>query len=260
MALYVFHREQILKYYKELIEFSLASREKEENSHMKSALNLNVILSLACFVEGYMEKTSKCILGYYRLLYNEINIPEFELRKPMNRYFGYIESDFFQRISQSNGIENYDRLFKLLLGESFRKKKSFQPTIESIQVLFQLRNVIAHAREVSAYEVRAYWTNNMFEENFSGEYKKAEDYLFKKGIIKNRFLEAQNAELFFTDSVADHFYSAVQQFVQQLNIFVEENLEIGEALLNKLNEYNSKHSANLSVMDFCEMHAHAIFE
>lgn len=73
MATYIFYREQIIKYYEELANFSLINREKPENSRIKPALNLNIILSSACFVEGYMEKAAKCILGYYRLLYNEIN-------------------------------------------------------------------------------------------------------------------------------------------------------------------------------------------
>ena len=70
MATYIFYREQVLEYYKELVEFSLTSRSNTENTHIKNALNLNIILSSACYVEGYMEKTAKCALGYFRLVYN----------------------------------------------------------------------------------------------------------------------------------------------------------------------------------------------
>lgn len=260
MATYVFYREQIFERYKELAEFSLACRNKPENSHIKSALNLSLILSSACFVEGFMEKVAKCILGYYRLIYNEIDIPELELRRPMNRYFGRIEADVYQRISQGTGIDNYDKLFKLLLGKSFKQETVFQPILESIQALFQLRNVIAHAKEISAYEVSAYWNNNTFEENFCGGYKKAENLLIKNGIIKEPFIKTQDVEQFFIDSVADYFYGIAQQFTQQLQVFVETNMEFGKTLISMLNDYNSKNSTNLSIMEFCEMNAHAILK
>lgn len=258
MAQYIIYRKSIYEYYKQLAEFSLNSRNKEENSNIKSALNLNIILTSACFVEGFMERSAKCVLGYYRIIYNDIDIPELQLRKPMNEYFQRIEADVYQRISQGTGIDNYDKLFQLILGKSFKQDVSFQSVIESIQVLFQLRNVIAHAKEISAYEVSSYWNNHTFEENFIGGYKKAENHLIKKGIIKEHFVKTQDVEQFFTDPVADYFYNAVQQFTNQIQIFVEDNMIIGTVLTNKLNEFNSKNSTNYSIMDFCEMNAYAI--
>lgn len=235
MAVYVFYREAIYKYYAELAEFSRASRNNRENEHIKSALNMNVILSSACFVEGFMEKMAKCALGYYRLIYNEINIPEFKLRKPMNEYFKRIEADVYQRISQSTGVDNYDILFELLLGKSFKQNELFQHILEPIQVLFQLRNVIAHAKEVSAYTVSAYWNNNTLQENFYGGYKKAENFLIKKGLLKEHYIEKQNIECFFTDDIADYFYNVSQQFTEQIQAFTKSGIEINEVLTNKLN-------------------------
>ena len=260
MATYIFYREQVLEYYKELVEFSLTSRSNTENTHIKNALNLNIILSSACYVEGYMEKTAKCALGYFRLVYNAVNIPEFELRKPMNKYFTRIEADIYQRISQGTGIDNYDKLFNLLLGKSFKQQDSFKPLLESIQVLFQLRNVLAHAKEISSYEVSAYWNNNTFEENFWGGYKKAENFLIKKGILEDKIIKMPRVERFFIDPVADYFYNISQQFIQQLQFFVESNIEFNDILTNKLDTYNKKNGTNLSIMDFCELNAHATNE
>lgn len=258
MAVYVFYREAIYKYYVELAEFSMASRNNHENEHIKSALNMNVILSSACFVEGFMEKMAKCILGYYRLTYNEIDIPEFKLRKSMNEYFRRIEADVYQRISQCTGVDNYDLLFELLLGKSFKKNELFQPMLESIQVLFQLRNVIAHAKEVSAYSVSAYWNNNTPQEIFYGGYKKAENFLIKKGLLKEHYIGERNVECFFADAIADYFYNISQQFTEQLYAFTKSSIEVSEALINELNIYNKKNNTDLSFMDFCELNAHAI--
>lgn len=258
MAIYNFYREPIFKYYKEQIDFLLRSRENLENINIKKSLNMNLILSSACFTEGVMEHLAKCLLGYYRLVYNEINIPEFELRKSMNKYFERIEADVYQRISQGTGVDNYDRLFELLLGKSFKKADAFKLILEPVQILFQLRNVIAHAKEVSAYEVSAYWNNNVFEENFYGGYKKAEKFLMKNGLLKKRYIETQNIEIFCEDSVADYFYEITQQFIEKLKIFSESNILISDVLYGRLNAYNQENHSNLSFLEFCGMHAHAI--
>lgn len=258
MATYIFYRQPIFGYYKEQIDFLLKSRENPENINIKNSLNMNLILSSACFAEGFMEHMAKCLLGYYRLVYNEIDISQYELRKPMNKYFGRIENDIYQRISQGTGIDNYDRLFELLLGKSFKKEDSFKPILEPVQILFQLRNVIAHAKEVSAYVVSAYWNNNIFEENFYGGYKKAENFLIKKGILEKSYIEAQNVEIFCEDSVADYFYKITPKFVEELKIFSESNILISDTLRDRLNTYNQKNHLNLTFLEFCSMYARGV--
>lgn len=258
MAIYRFYRESIYEYYKQIGDFLLTSRVNPENEHINCALNMDLILSSACYVEGFMEKEAKCVLGYYRLVYNAIDIPEFELRKPMNTFFRRIEADIYQRISQGTGVDNYDRLFELVLGHSFKQDVSFHALIEPIQVLFQLRNVIAHAKEISVYEVSAYWNNNVFEENFYGGYKRAEEFLIKNGLLKERYIETQNVELFFTNAIADFFYNISQQFTQKLHIFLESNMEQGEILNDELKKFNKVNNTEYSFMDFCELNAHAI--
>ena len=84
MAKYIFYRGSVYEYYAELAEFLLESRAKQERESLKIALNMNLILASACYVEGVMEKVAKTVLGYYRVVYNEIDIPQLELRKSMN--------------------------------------------------------------------------------------------------------------------------------------------------------------------------------
>lgn len=67
-------------------------------------------------------------------------------------------------------------------------------------------------------------------------------------------------ERFFIDPVADYFYNISQQFIQQLQFFVESNIEFNDILTNKLDTYNKKNGTNLSIMDFCELNAHATNE
>ena len=82
-------------------------------------------------------RQKKSVLGYHRLTYNEIDIPEFEMRKSMNGCFQRIEAHVYQRISQGTGVDNYDKLFELILGKSFKQDNLFQSILEPIQVLFQ---------------------------------------------------------------------------------------------------------------------------
>lgn len=91
-----------------------------------------------------------------------------------------------------------------------------------------------------------------------GGYKKAEKFLMKNGLIKKRYIETQNIEIFCEDSVADYFYEITQQFIGKLKIFSESNILISDVLYGRLNAYNQENHSNLSFLEFCGMHAHAI--
>lgn len=123
-----------------------------------------------------------------------------------------------------------------------------------------MRNVIAHAKEISAYEVSAYWNNNVLEEIFFGGYKKAENFLIKIGLLKEKYIDVASVEYIFIDEVADYFYNVAREFTTQLHSFVETHLEIGDIIHDRLKTYNEKNKTNLSVMDFCELNAHAILK
>lgn len=43
-------------------------------------------------------------------------------------------------------------------------------------------------------------------EDFSGSYKKVENYLQKKKLLPHKFVEAHSEYLFLSDSIADHFF------------------------------------------------------
>jgi len=205
MAVYRIVNSSIYPCYGNFIDYLRAEREKIECDDLRMAMNLNIILNCACYIEGFLEGKLKSIVQYYRQIYNKIEKPEFEIRKPMNVFFNNIEDDLDKRISRCMGIDGYDDFFKLLLNKSIKQDKEVVILIEPVQVFFQLRNVIAHGREVSAYEKVIDRESSLGEEFFFGGYKKAETLLLKKGIIHNRFVDVQSANFLFVDEVTDYF-------------------------------------------------------
>lgn len=55
---------------------------------------MNIILCLACYLEGILEDRGNMLLGYNNVIHNTVNLDEFELRKPFNVIYHNI-SDFF---------------------------------------------------------------------------------------------------------------------------------------------------------------------
>lgn len=252
MAKFVIHEEPIYEYYRNIIEFDMDSRKSITNEKLNAALNLNIILSVACFVEGFFEDRGKLLLGYYKEIYSLIDFKEFELRKPKNVFFNNVEKFLSQKISQSTGIDNYNSIFELLLDKPFKTNPKITPYIEGINVLYQLRNVIAHGRQLHLYEVEAYYTDGI-EENFNGGYKKAENYLIKKGLLSQKIKDGGTVQLYFTNEIADHFWILANDFVKAFDEFIQEHMLIGETLTKKLEEYNQKYNTDLDMSAYLRL-------
>ena len=137
MAIFMIHEEPIHTYYKTIIEFDLLSRKSITDSKTVLAINLNIILSSTCLIEGVLEDRAKLLLGYYRELYNTLDITDIEIRKPMNTFYNKFEEFLNSRISQTSGLGNYCELFELLTDDSIKKDNDIRPLIEGINVLFQ---------------------------------------------------------------------------------------------------------------------------
>lgn len=251
MANIYIYESEIYTYYEKLIEFNLKSRANEDDI-TRTALNLNIILCSACLLEGILEDKGKLLLGFFREVYNAIEKPVLELRKPLNFYYNHLEKFINKKISQCTGLDNYSSLFELFTGTSLKQHYKVSPLIEGINVLFQLRNVIAHGRQVHACEIEAYYTDGK-EEQFFGGYKKAEEYLIKNGFLSDKFICTENSKIYFTDEIADHFYSLTLKFIDALEIYISENIEISELLFTRANNYNTKYGTEYDVMGYLRM-------
>lgn len=224
MAIYRYCKAPIYPYYKILTDFLIEQRSVLTSDDQRIAINLSIILNTTCYIEGVLETKAKSIVEFFEDVYQKVEIPEFEIRKPINVFFHAMTNDLEDRISKSTGVEKYDDFFKLLLKKSFQEEPKIQTSIEAIKTLFQLRNVIAHSREVSAYERITNYETQRGDEYFFGGYKKAENLLLKEGIISQGFVESGNEALFFSDTVADYFVEKAEQFLCGIDKFVQENL------------------------------------
>ncbi len=249
MAKYLVYDEPIYSYYRDIIELNINSRKTITCNRLNSAINLNIILCSACFVEGFLEDRSKLLLGYYQAIYEEFDFKEFELRKAKNVFFNNVIKFLNQRISQSTGINNYNAMFELLTDASFKNDDAISPLIEGINVLYQFRNVIAHGRQIHLYEVDAYFTDGQ-EEVYNGGYKKAETYLIKKGLISNKIKDVCSSQIYFTNEIADHFNTLAIDFTKAFDLFLEKNMLFGTTLNEKLNKYNENNNTNLDMNSY----------
>ncbi len=238
MSLIQVQRATIYDVFKTLIEQSINTREKTSDKDIQQALNLSIILHSACYIEGFLEYSLLNVLQEYRNLYNKVDISEFEIRKPINMFFSNMENSIERNISRSSGLAKYDENMVLLLNQSIMNIEKVKPHIETVQVLFQLRNVIAHGKAISGkaiLKVSQMLENDneiendikILEEKFEGGYKKAESYLIKKGLVMNPYFEEKEIDNIFLDElfsncVADHFWDTTTTFVTELENFINE--------------------------------------
>jgi len=237
----------------EFIKFLLVNRAKNKhNSSLNIGINYSIIFYSACYLESVLEAGLKAILLHKRLIFQKVDIPDFNKRKTINQFYIELEDDIKDRISRATGIQNYDYLFKLLTGKKISEINEIKSFWEGIQILFQFRNVLAHGREISASMTstsislvdKSSLVVESWEEFYCGGYKNAEDYLLKKGLIKKKFVEEYfgNADgvLYFSDNVADHFWELAKDFILQLSKSLPEDVKkvFDEALLIQDNKNN----------------------
>ena len=175
---------------------------------VRAGINFSIIVGSACYVEGVLETELKAILAHRRVNYRRLR-GRMREQRPMNFFYHRLEEDLENRIRSAN-VAAYDDMFELLMGQRLSKLPGVKPIWEGLSVLFQLRNVLGHGREVIAQHVIAY-EGSKKEEVFFGGYRKAEDYLRKNKLLKRKFTDAHSEYIFLSDAIADHFWSIARR-------------------------------------------------
>jgi hypothetical protein len=214
--------------FNDLVHFLQQSRGNEVGTDLRMAINHAIIFYSACYVEGAMEQILKVLLRRRSDIFNKIKMPELETRRTTNTLFRALEEDLEIRISRSTGIDSYLSLIELLtetshplLNKPSSKKPAVSKLLEGIKILFQFRNMLAHGREIRASRVSAWWINEPWQDHFSGGYGQAEQYLIKAKLLDHHFMESDNVALFFTDDIADHFWSLACSFLKAIATSLE---------------------------------------
>jgi hypothetical protein len=174
---------------------------------VQSGLNFSIVLGSACYVEGTIETILRAALGMRRKEFIEVPIDDLALRRAVNSFFNRVEEEFGENIGRATGAAGYDQMFELLTGYPLSKLDKVKTRWEGITVLFHFRNVLGHGREVAARQYRGGAAPGGMQEDFTGSYKKVEDYLHKKKLLSKKFVEAHDELLYLDNPIADHFWN-----------------------------------------------------
>ena len=104
----------------------------------------------------------------------------------------------------AGGAGGYAEAFELIFGEPLNKLKEIAPLWEGITVLLHFRNVLGHGRRVFAQRLGRY-DGHEGTEDFTGSYKKVNNYLLKVKLMQRKFIELHSDYVFLSDEIADHF-------------------------------------------------------
>ncbi len=234
MAIHIVIKNTIWEYQKDHIDFLYENRKYLKRKEDRIGINISIVINSACYLEGFLEFQLKLLLENRMKVLKKLNFDDFALRRIKNTFINSIENDFETTISRCTGLQQFDSLIKLFSHKD--EKSTFRdfPNWEGITVLFQLRNVLAHGRQISAKRVSSYLTNNTWEDHFYGGYKKAEEYLTKKKFISKKYLDSENIDHLFTNKVTDHFNKVAKQFYKFIFKVVTSELQHPDSIIDKL--------------------------
>lgn len=206
---------QVWRCIPELVKWQTEERGKlthTTSAAVHAGINYSILLMSACYLEGTFEE------GLLKLAERTTS------DQPLTER---LLSELRTRISLTTGSEGYNGLFSLVLGRKATEILNDNSLWETVKVLFHLRNMIAHGRAVKYTLYMPPHVGGLWADEFSGGYKKIEDYLISKGFLEERHIESGDNWLFFTDEVADHFWEAVQKFIRKLG----DNLSDGDQII-----------------------------
>ncbi len=177
-------------------------------------INLSMILTMACCVEGKIENDLRELIQHRRAVLGEIEVKDFYQRRIYNTFLNNIQDYLNAHVARITGTDNLEAIIGLLSHKRPAPKLSHYPNWEGIRTLFKLRNVLAHGREASARQLYAWWIDGGFQDQSKGGYHEAEQYLLKKGLLKKRFIETGSVDHLFTNKVTDHFCGIAKGFIR----------------------------------------------
>lgn len=169
---------------------------------IRGGVNFSIILASACYVEGNFE----------HILLKSINASA----APAEPLQARLLEDLRSRVAKTTGSEGYNEVFQLVIGRKASELIGDAELWENIKTLFFFRNVIAHGRAVGYKLFFPQGIGGFWEEEFAGGYKKVEDFLLKKKLLESRHIEEASSWHYFSDPVADFFWSAAASFVDKL--------------------------------------------
>ena len=204
-------------------DYLLSCRENV-SEEVRIGLNYNIIIGTALILEAESESLIHNIINQYEELcikYYQLDLIGCDANLAANARC-LLNSSFSklkEYSSKGTGMEHYKKTFQMLLPKS--DLTPLTPYEEGIQVLYQFRNVIAHGRAIR-FEERTYYSHIDYEKetkkeiDFMGGYKKAQEYLIKKGLLNVPITESYDFKSLFSNEICDHLIEVESNYYKTL--------------------------------------------
>ena len=227
MAFIVSRQASLVPYLKTHIELLLEQRRRLGQGQRRSRVGINysLVIATACLVEGVLEASLKELVSDRHRVLNQIQEADFHKRRIKNCFAENIDDYLRRKIERTTGIDKYAPILKLLSHQRRPPQLKNFKNWEGLKVLFNLRNALAHGREISGSKVRAFYLGDDWIDEFVGSYRVVEDYAIKKKLIKSKFLDKGTLEHILTNAVTDHCRSVAKEFLRYIRPIFRKEME-----------------------------------
>lgn len=184
----------------------------EDNSHIKQAINISVLINLSSMIEGYLQEILLCHLKSSILFYPNFHSTFSKKKSLEQKTLGSrILVSIIDEIEKSTW-RGYPDLFMKIFGAKLNDLVSSE-TGKAIQIQFKIRNSIAHGNPIIIENIEKEPKQFSYRKNYHAIFKYAKE---KKliDIVEGKFITSA----IFNDKLVNHF------LVNSINL-IEELLE-----------------------------------
>lgn len=182
-------------------------------------INISLITTSAFLIESKVETEFRKLLKTINDTINRIRIDDRTKARLKNRYIKNSTNYISNIIETKVRLDEYDDILKLISISNNPSKLSDFEDWEGIKTLFFLRNKLVHGLEIRSRKI-------LGRDDFSGNYKKAEDYLIRNKLITKRIIDVDSVYNFFTNKVSDHFVVKSNKFIKYSEKIFKTELEL----------------------------------
>jgi hypothetical protein len=175
-------------------------------------MNYLLIVASACYLESVLERVLSELIT--------------DLPKPAHPTDQAARQLLLEQVQSAGARKKANELFAILTGQPMAKLSRVVPDGPGLDVLWDLRNMLAHGNPIRAVVKIPKDEESKWLTEYQGAYKKAHDYLLAQKLLANPVDPMACDWFFLTDAVADHFWSLAYRVV----------VSMGESLPDRMKE------------------------
>lgn len=184
----------------------VARTQCNHGAEARAGLNYLLIVASACYLESILEHILSELIAH-------LPNPTHPTDKAMRRAL-------LERVRSASVREKAGDLFAIVTGQPMSKLSKIAPNWAGIDVLFGLRNMLAHGNPIKVIVNFPGEMESLWLVEYKGVCKKVHDYLLAENILTSPVDPLANEWFFLIDGAADHFWDLAYRAV----------VDIGESL------------------------------